>query len=404
MKRYKFFLAPILACLTAFSVTAMALAQDAEPPQLKPSVSIEFGENVEFSLSVEYAEAPIRAALFLRPSLESQFKANIAEKTSSTSAQFKVQLNPQSIKLHPFTQLEYYWQVDFANGEVTTTEPVRVTYVDTRFDWHVLNRDQIQVYWVDGGVDWAQDVYAIAASALPEITLTLGARMDRSRQIYIYPTQSDLQNSMRLAGITQASAHTLPELGVVLVAGKDDPETLIRFEQEIPHELVHVLLYERMGADIDNLPVWLDEGLATNFERSPRQVYDSALSTAAEQNALLDMQSLCASFPISGTDRILAYAQSASFTNYLLDVYGTGGIVQLLDAYEEGTTCTGGVQRVYQRSLGRLEDEWKRVAFENSFGGQSIRSIYIIIAGLAILVLLIAALLFRRTRTQTKAG
>jgi hypothetical protein len=379
--------------------SANSLAQDAEPPNLIHSVTIDFGKSVQFSLSIEASAVPVRAALFLRPSSDSQFKAHIVGLTSDDPLQVDMQFSPQIINLRPFAQLEYYWQVDFTDGEVSTTDPIQVTYLDTRFEWSVFSGEELSVHWVEGGIDWAQDVYAIAASSLPEIEATLGARSPGSRHLYIYPTQSDLQNSLRLAGITQASAHTLPELGVVLVAGDNNPETLIRLEQEIPHELVHVLLYERMGPGLENLPAWLNEGLATYFERSPRQVYTSALRAAAKDDSLLEMQSLCSSLPISESERILAYAQSASFINYLLDVYGTGGIVRLLDAYEEGTTCTGGVQRVFQRSLGQLENEWQKVAFESISNAVSERLLYLSIGGLVVLAAVFLRFLIRRIRT-----
>jgi hypothetical protein len=183
----------------------------------------------------------------------------------------------------------------------------------------------------------------------------------------------------------------------VLLAGESDPETLIRFEQEIPHELVHLLLYERMGTKIDNLPTWLSEGLSTYFERSPSQLYSNALNKAHSNDAWIEMASLCSSFPISENDLVLAYAQSESFTNYLLDVYGTGGVVRLLDAYQEGTTCTGGVQRVYQRSLAQLETEWRHVTFsEDAFFDQTMTQIYIGIVGVLIVAALILIVIIRK--------
>jgi hypothetical protein len=77
------------------------------------------------------------------------------------------------------------------------------------------------------------------------------------------------------------------------------------------------------------------------------------------------MHSLCASFPISEEDALLAYAQSASFTQYLLDIYGVGGIAKLLDAYQEGVSCEGGIQRVYQRPISQLESEWRWTTLSN---------------------------------------
>jgi hypothetical protein len=360
-------------------------AQGSEPPHIEPSVNINFGESIEFSAVIESNVDPVRAALFIRASTDVPFSAHIVDIAPGLPKRASIQFNPQAINMRPFALVEYFWQIDFADGTTITMEPLQVSYHDARYSWQKLHREDADVYWIEGDLEWAQDIYAIAKSGLPEIERTLAKTISTTIQIYVYPSQSGLQNSLRLAGINQASAHTLPELGVVLIAGKSGPETLIRFEKEIPHELVHLMLYDRMGSAINNLPAWLDEGLATFFEQAPRQVYSSTLQQAVDNGALIEMETLCAGFPISESDRILAYAQSASFITYLIDVYGTGGINQLLDAYTEGTTCTGGIQRVYQRSLSQLESEWKRVSLDEAGSPNKIKWLTYILA-VAVLV------------------
>lgn len=343
-------------------------AQDAQEAILEEDLHIKFGETISFELKIEHSVAPTRSALFLRTSPNSQFQAYVLGVTNLSDArryQSEKRFDVETINLVPFAQFEHYWQIDFSDGSVMVTDIQARIYNDERYPWKEYSRGELTIHWVDGDIEWAQEIYAIAEQALPEIRALLASPGPSRSQIYVYPRQSDLQNSLRQAGINQASAHALPELGVALVAGESDPETLIRLEQELPHELVHLLLYDRMGPSIDNLPVWLNEGLASLFEQSPRRLYAEALANAAEQDELIQMESLCTSFPIAEAERVLAYAQSASFTNYLIDIYGRGGIVRLLEAYEEGTTCTGGVQRVYQRSLDQLESEWKSTAFES---------------------------------------
>jgi hypothetical protein len=366
--------------------------QEPEPPRIEPSVTIHFGDSIEFSVIIESEVVPVRAALFLRTSSDAPFNVHVVDVVPGKPGKASIQFNPQAINLRPFTLLEFYWRIDFADGTTITMDPQQVSYRDERFTWQMLSREGLIVYWVEGNLEWAQDIYAVASSVLPEIEKTLSKEMSGTFQIYVYPSQTELQNSLRLVGINQASAHTLPELGVVLIAGVSGPETLIRFEREIPHEIVHLILYDRMGPAISNLPAWLDEGLATRFENAPQLIYSTALQEAAENRSLIEMETLCTGFPIAESDQILAYAQSASFITYLIDVYGTGGINQLLDAYMEGTTCTGGVQRVYQRSLGQLESEWKRVAITDV--GSPIETEWIPYIGAVVVVFLTVLVIY----------
>ena len=389
----------LLAVFLFLILPVVADAQSADTPSVDPSVEIKFGESIEFFAIINSEVTAVRAALFLRSSSAAQFEVFLVGIEPGEPNKAAKRFTPQAINLRPFEQFEYYWQVDFTNGSVLTHEPVRMTYLDDRFPWQELSRETLTIRWVEGDVDWAQEIYALIADVLPEIQNQLATSLAGPINLYIYPGQSDLQNSLRLAGVNQASAHALPELGVILVAGEKGPETLIRFEQDIPHELVHLVLYGRMGASVANLPMWLNEGLATRFEQAPRQIFSLALEQAANQDTLLEMEALCSNFPIAETDRVLAYAQSASFIDYLYDVYGSGGIVQLLDAYQEGTSCTGGVQRVYQRSLDQLEAEWTRVEFGNRPSARQMRiGLYAFLGVVFISLLLITTLILRRQR------
>ncbi|MDF1498941.1 MAG: peptidase MA family metallohydrolase [Anaerolineales bacterium] len=372
-------------------------------PELNTSVEIEFGESIRFATTIEGEEPPIRAVLFIRSGQNTQFKTRIAEIKTTNPPHAIVEVEPMAINLVPFAQIEYYWQVDLADGVIITSETERMNYHDQRFEWQDFARGSIAAHWVDGDLAWGQNLLAIAESVLPEMRALFGTAADTPIHIYVYPDQSTLQNSLRQAGINQVAAHALPETGAVLLSGKSGSETLIHLEQDIPHELVHVLLHERMRAKKENLPVWLDEGLATHFEQTPRPIYRTALEDAAERDALLAMESLCASFPIAEDEKILAYAQSASFTNYLLDIYGSGGILLLLDAYEEGVSCTGGIQRVYRRSLGQLESEWKGSAFGGANFKRRIDREILLTIGITVLILAlgVSKWLIRKRRPQS---
>ena len=152
---------------------------------------------------------------------------------------------------------------------------------------------------------------------------------------------------------------TLPLQNTILLVVTDDDQASITLERLLPHELSHLMLYQRMGDSYDNLPDWLAEGFSVLQEETPDPLLRISLEEAAENNELLSIQSLCGTFPVDGNESVLSYAQSASFLQYILDIYGVGGLSALLDAYKEGTTCEGGISRVFQRDLSDLDQEWR---------------------------------------------
>ena len=324
-----------------------------------------YGSTIYFSAQIQAPNNILRAALFFREGSSEYTHVAIAFLSGETTILAEVTEEVQALDIEPFTTITYWWQIDFADGDNFLTDPASFVYEDNRFDWQSLDESNITVHWIEGDITRGQNILNLANDSITRIQHDLALPAPDHVNLYIYPTVGQLQSSMRLGGATWIGGHSYPELGAVLLAAPNGAEGQISLERDIPHELVHILLYKRMGDQYNNLPTWLNEGLATLQEGVPNPAYIFELDRAARENALLSMQSLCASFPISEEDALLAYAQSASFTQYLLDIYGVGGVALLLDAYQEGTSCTGGVQRVYQRPISQLQSEWRWTTLSN---------------------------------------
>jgi len=181
----------------------------------------------------------------------------------------------------------------------------------------------------------------------------------RPLSIFVYNNARELQAGLDRAGATWIGGTSNPGLGIVLLAAASGAEGQIDLERLIPHELVHILLGQQTSSSTAWIPAWLAEGLATLAEGAPQPAQNEALDKAASTAELIPIGDLCAAFPLDEAQAWLAYAESSSFVRYLLDIYGQGGIDRLLDAYREGVSCTGGIQRVYQRSLEQLQAEWQ---------------------------------------------
>jgi hypothetical protein len=270
----------------------------------------------------------------------------------------EVWLNLDEVKWQPFSPITYWWQIEFDDGERTTSPPEMLNYIDNREFWSFLEGTQILIHWQIGDLEFGQAVVDISDKALDSILDDLALPARDLVNIYIYPSISDLQETLQLGGSSWIRGHSFDNFGVIILAASPDSEGIVHLERDIPHELTHALLAQRLGSSYDSLPAWLNEGLATLEEANPNSLYPTALEDAYQAHTLLPMASLCASFPFDNDQALLAYAQSSSFVKYIKDIYGIGAFVALFDAYQEGTSCEGGVQRVFQRPLTQLEAEW----------------------------------------------
>ncbi len=265
--------------------------------------------------------------------------------------------------LPPFTEITYWWRYEDATGAEQSTPTTRFLYEDNRFDWEQLSEPEgnITLYWVDGSMELMTTGLDIARTALNE----MGAHLERPETekvlIYVYPSQTNLDQALRLSGTAWVAGEAHPEVGVLLVAIPPNEQAISRMKTLLPHELTHLVLYRQLGAQgYRNLPSWLNEGLASYFEQRPDPTYAVALERAEATNDWIPLETLCHSFyQMTGDWITLAYAESHSVTRYIVEAYGWSGMQTLLSSYADGLNCTRGVEKALRVDLITLEREWK---------------------------------------------
>ncbi len=294
----------------------------------------------------------------------------------------------------PFSKITYWWEVgDEANQEITTPR-VAFDYVDNRFSWQRASDGGVTVYWVEGDAAFGEAVLDTALEALDGIEDEIGAARPSTIEVYVYPSREDLIGALRLGGRDWAGGQARPELGVVLVDLPATATAPAEMRRAIPHELTHLLVYAATQPAYDNVPTWLNEGLATANEASPDPEQTVALEKALSADQLFSFEFLCAPFPADAGEALLAYAQSGDFVQFIRDRYGADGIRSLLAAYRENAACLPGVERALNVTLSALERDW-RARFAS--GGEVVATLaekgapwlaLLVIAGLALLPML----------------
>ncbi len=340
----------------------------------RTSYSYTYGQAATFNLTLSsnhLATEATEASLYLR------ITENDALYTRTYTATFQegqatYQRNLREDPLPPFGRITFWWTYQTPTdpqGERHETEKTTFIYEDNRFQWHELQADdaahapqsynRITLYWVAGEVSLMQTALDIAQTSVQEIQSALQTPLADPIRIYIYPSLPDLQSALRLAGRSWIGASAHPDVGVVLLAITPSENAVLHMENEIPHEITHVLLYRKMGSQgYANLPTWLVEGLASYFERRPETLYALSLQRAYEAHRLIPITQLCGAFPMDTEQAILAYAESQNIVTYLKRHYGWSRLHALLNAYGDGLGCGEGVKQTLGKDLTTLEREW----------------------------------------------
>lgn len=346
----------IVAMLTLGLCTANAVRAQAFVEVNDAQVAYRFGEQVNFQATLK-ASAPItEVAILFRAEGESSTRSGVASIDGAGHVNYQYLF--QQGKLRPFAPVDFWFRVTLQGGEKVETSPSRFYYNDNRFPWKTVTDGNIRVHWYTGDDAFAQQARDIARIGLQKTGETLSVTPSHPMDVYVYALGADLQSAMQIGGETLSlGGEASPDLGVALVVVSPGLEQSTAMETNIPHELAHLLTYELVGPRYSRLPLWLREGIASMAEPANPD-YAQILSHAQDQDALLRMSELCDGFPPEMSRILLAYAQSESFTRFIVNHYGDSGLVSLAHAYADGLDCEQGPIRALGKSLDELEREW----------------------------------------------
>lgn len=193
--------------------------------------------------------------------------------------------------------------------------------------------------------------------------------------------------------------HASPDLQVALVVIPPGPEQKLEMEKNIPHELAHILTYDLMNGQDSRLPAWLSEGIATQAEIASDPDYTHALANASAQAVLIPINDLCGAFPADKGQNTLAYAESQSFTRYIVEKYGQSGLIAMTTAFGDGLNCAQGLQQALGKSLPQVEQEWHNDALGENPGQTAFYKLFPYLATLLVLltVSLVSAFSIKRS-------
>jgi hypothetical protein len=322
-----------------------------------------FGELISFKASLDFNEQIDEVLLFIRISAESDLQVHPVDFDEFGNLSAQVDLG--EYPLAGFSNIEYWYQVNTPDGDTFSSTQYSLNYTDNRFQWRSLAGEPFTIHWYQGDLAFGEEVLNVSLESLRGIQELLAVFFPQNLDIYVYDSVQALQAALPSGGQDWLAGHADPVEGIILVSLPTGPDQRLEMERQIPHELMHVGLNYTDSHAYSNLPAWLNEGLASLVELYPNPEYQALIDKAFQSDQLMPFGSLCYSFPNDSQRGLLAYAQSASFTQYLYDQFGEPGFNRLMAAYASGMDCESGIESGLGTNLAGLEASWRRESFKD---------------------------------------
>jgi hypothetical protein len=259
--------------------------------------------------------------------------------------------------LPPGTIITYWWTIKDASGMVVETVPVEFLFDDTDYSWQGLTDGKVELYWYEGDESFAQELMGRVKEALDYLYQSTGASLERPVCLYIYGNTLDLRRAM-IFPQEWTGGVAYPAYGTIAIG--INPDNLSWGKRAISHELTHLVIHQMTLNPYNDLPTWLDEGLAMYSEGEFGENFKEHLDRAIAEDRLISVQSLSSPFSALTEQSYLSYAQSYSLVEFLISTYGSDKMLELLRTFREGSGYDAALEKVYGFDMDGLDILWRQ--------------------------------------------
>ncbi len=280
------------------------------------------------------------------------------EITSGADVILEYTLDTSDITTPPLMSYSYRWQVELADGTKITSEDYSYQYLDNRYEWQVLENDQVGVWWHDRPSSFGQSIFEISTESINLQEALFLSDLENQILVVINNSEEEFASWHHIAH-DWVGGETFSNYGItVQIVDEFDSGTAWLYNV-IPHEISHIFFDQVTYNPTVSIPVWFNEGLAQFNELTSNDWAHEQVRSAASEGRLVALSALENGFGAYDTERIyLSYYESLSAVSYLVDTYGTEGLSALLAAYREGNPTNEAFQTALGVSATQFELDW----------------------------------------------
>ncbi len=352
----------VAICLLGGLSGIVAPAAKAEAAAYSATVSVDqaapdFPNSITFNLTAQTATTTQKVELLYTIAEEVTFHVSTPEFTPGRSIQVSDAIDMSINQVPPGVDITYHWRLTGGDGSTFETEPTAMLWNDDRFDWQSVAGKEVTVYAYNGDETFNQLILESAERTIDKVQREFGVQLTTPIRLWAYESQKDFQGALFANSEEWSVGATFPELNLIVATLPDGDSYSV--SRVVPHEVTHQILYQATKNPYNHPPRWLDEGLAVLHQENGLDEYDGYVEAASKAGKLYSVRALNSDFPYDPEDVHLAYAESLSIVQFIIDHFGADKMGALISAYRGGLSHDEAAQKALGVDLDGLDKLWK---------------------------------------------
>lgn len=329
-----------------------------------------FGKNLQINTSLIINSAsphkelkPKKFILFLQPpDRKEPWQISIEAQPEISSNQWEISYshNLEEKPIPLFSHINYWFGVILEDDQILLTKPSSFFYEDNRFSWQALKGNFIKVFWAQGNLSFAQEIYQNTLECLTIAKDYLNFIPSEQIKIYLYQDEQTLNQALNFSAIKSFADIPYHNINSILLYSANNIHQREYNSHQLARQLSQILLRNRLSDKYLDFPFWIKEGFAALINPYQKNTEQDILIKAYQRNALIPFDGLCRSFPKDTSSFNLAEAQTASFTKYLIQTQGNQIIEKLIQAHIQDNNCVLSFEKATSVPLKQMEIRWQK--------------------------------------------
>lgn len=354
---YLWWIGLLLFLILFITFTDLTAAQSGDPV-IRNEATLNFPDNVTFQLDIAPDFALASAQLTYDVNKVSCLEAEATVPVSAEGNNLEwIWVLSRSGNPPPGAIMWWQWTLTDTNGNQFTTPRQMLTFGDDRFEWQTVSGSGIQVHWY-GNRSIGPLLLDAAVAGVERLQNEMGIKLQNTVQFYIYDDYDDMRQAV-LYVQDWAGAVAFDEYNIILMGVPPNIADTWGVKT-VSHELAHLVIGQFGRSCVGGRrPNWLEEGLAVYAEGEPQADVTAAIENGVRDNSFEPLRSLTGPFSAHGTEAGIAYSQSYSVVDFLLNAYTQEQMQQLIQLLAAGEGYDEALTAVYGFNMDGLELAWR---------------------------------------------